>query len=642
MWQKLKVVMLVLILGGLHEVSAEPAQVDVGEWFELDIFKPGIPVYSDRSYWMATPPKPLINRTYVRTPIDGCTCKVVAAGELICLTPKAGGPSPCSQDEMLKSSGFTCLDEIGEFQLFSSDPQNRVRAWRKDVKVGEVFHFSKFVCILATAPHPTLSEPINIDVGRQMFMDDLLVAERSMSRIWNKPVIDSRSPLLKPETELEKSNNTKDPLWNAMSAPFSGGVWYDGREKIYKCYYLAGWADGIAYATSKDGLTWTRPDLDGKGNNLAIHTKGMCDSNAVLMDPDCTDGYRWKAFMFDLCECDIPGRIWRGASVTRSKDGLVWDELELASQTGDCSTAFYNPFIRKWVFSIRGGLSENGRVFGRWREYAEGSDFIRDDKNMQKKRWRLRGSAGGREINGQELYNFDAIAYESVMIGLALVYNSPQNSYWDRRGLPKIADLRFGFNSVPTEYDAWQFPGADEYDFFLEGTRRFGDWNMGYLRSNSAICIVHSDELWFYFSGFAGQPDKKKDLLNVNRKSGTYANATMGLAKLRRDGFCALADGMIRTKRLVFTKGDRLWANADTRGGSLVVSVNGKKTRTISGVDSTRIEVCPLKPNREFTLTFEATGGAKLYSFWTSNAKGRSGGYLAGGSPESTTLRDVD
>ncbi len=32
--------------------------------------------------------------------------------------------------------------------------------------------------------------------------------------------------------------------------------------------------------------------------------------------------------------------------------------------------------------------------------------------------------------------------------------------------------------------------------------------------------------------------------------------------------------------------------------------------------------------------------GAKLYSFWTGGADGRSGGYLAGGSPESATLRD--
>ena len=32
----------------------------------------------------------------------------------------------------------------------------------------------------------------------------------------------------------------------------------------------------------------------------------------------------------------------------------------------------------------------------------------------------------------------------------------------------------------------------------------------------------------------------------------------------------------------------------------------------------------------------------KLYSFWTGGVDGRSGGYLAGGSPESATLRDEE
>ena len=100
----------------------------------------------------------------------------------------------------------------------------------------------------------------------------------------------------------------------------------------------------------------------------------------------------------------------------------------------------------------------------------------------------------------------------------------------------------------------------NEHDgFFLSGTRKYGDWNMGYLQSNSAICIVQGDELWFYFTAFAGQPDKPKEFHDVNHKSGTYANGTMGIAKLRRDGFCSLSDGTITTRRLVFTRGDRLW-----------------------------------------------------------------------------------
>ncbi|HRT28348.1 MAG TPA: hypothetical protein P5527_01010 [Kiritimatiellia bacterium] len=610
-----------------------------------DTFRRGIAIYSDRSYQLLEPPKALAGRAYLRAPIDGFKLTVTNPGELICLTPKRrseGGSSPCSQDDVLQGYGFELMSDPGEFQLFSEKPENRVRPWRKTVKAGEKFTFGKFVCVLAREPRIEIAEPINVDVGRQMFLDDLLVAESTMKRVWNKPTIDSRSPVLKPETELERSNNTRDPLWNAMAAPFSGGVWYDGQDKLFKCWYCAGWANGIAYATSKDGIKWERPDLDGQGNNLALKTVGMADSNAVIMDPDAKDGYRWKGFAFDLAGCTtVPGRRLVGPSVAVSKDGIHWTKTEMATDAGDCSTMFYNPFISKWVFSLRCGRSENGLSFGRWRDYAETDDFLNGSKNLKKMNWRLKGSAGGRQINGQELYNFDAVAYEGVMIGLALIYNSPQNSYWDKRGLPKIADLRFGFNSVPNEYDAWQFPAEHAYDFFLEGTRKYGDWNMGYLRSNAAICLVMGDELWFYFSGFAGQPDKKKEFSRVNTHSGTYANATMGIAKLRRDGFCSLSDGTLTTKKLVFTKGDRLWVNVDAREGELDV-VSGGWRKTLKGVDSTRLEVGPLAPNESFTLTFTARGGARLYSFWTSDAKGRSGGYLAGGSPESRTLRDED
>lgn len=637
--------LLMLVAAGLASCcfsAVRQAMVKVDGDSSQEEFKRRTFVYTDRGYRLAEPPKELAGRQYLRARIDGYSCTVTVGGELICLTPPAGGSSPCSQDAVLAKYGFELMKSPGEFQLFGKSAQNRVRAWRKIVKDGEKFTFKKFVCMLALEARPIPAEPVNIDLGRQLFLDDNLIASSTMKREWIEPVIDPRSPVLKPETELERSNNTKDPNWNALSAPFSGGVWYDGKDRLYKCWYLAGWADGIAYATSKDGIKWTRPDLDGKGNNLTFRTRGLCDSNAILLDPDCTDGYRWKGFAFDLGRVPGTKSEMMGASVAVSKDGINWTVPERASGTGDCSTAFYNPFIRKWVYSIRSGLTENGLSMGRWRAYAEGDDFIKDAKNMKRKRWRMKGSAGGRQVNGQELYNFDAVAYESVMIGLALIYNSPQNTYWDKRGLPKIADLKFGFNSMPAEYDNWQFPRFNKHDgFFLSGTRKYGDWNMGYLRSNSAICIVRGDELWFYFSAFAGQPDKPKEFSSVNRKSGTYANGTMGIAKLRRDGFCSLSEGTLRTRRLVFTKGDRLWINADTSSGELKVSSSTGLSRTLKGVNSTRFEVGALESGKEFTLTFTASGGAKLYSFWTSDAKGRSRGYLAGGSPESDTLRDM-
>jgi hypothetical protein len=95
----------------------------------------------------------------------------------------------------------------------------------------------------------------------------------------------------------------------------------------------------------------------------------------------------------------------------------------------------------------------------------------------------------------------------------------------------------------------------------------------------------------------------------------------------------------------MFSKGDRLWVNADTRQGELsirIVGQNGKNfgERKLSGKNATQIEVGAVEANNPFSLVFISTGGAKLYSFWTGGVDGCSSGYLAGGSPESSTLRD--
>ena len=92
---------------------------------------------------------------------------------------------------------------------------------------------------------------------------------------------------------------------------------------------------------------------------------------------------------------------------------------------------------------------------------------------------------------------------------------------------------------------------------------------------------------------------------------------------------------------------DRLWVNADARQGELTVRVEGQDgkcfgEKKISGANYMRLEVGALEANRPFTLVFTSSGGAKLYSFWTGGANGRSGGYLAGGSPESESLQDAE
>lgn len=280
--------------------------------------------------------------------------------------------------------------------------------------------------------------------------------------------------------------------------------------------------------------------------------------------------------------------------------------------------AYYNPFTCQWGYSLRDTVKKGGTMA---QDYHESDSFffgakvrppwsggrgtpvptpwVRNEKNLRGKSHR-------------DIGEFACAPYEGVLIGMAQVFDGEEK---------KGSDLWFGFARNRWH---WTFPKPTDGESFISQTRCDGDRDAFALVPSPGVCVVAGDELRFYYSA---------------------ANKATGCAALRRDGFCSVQDGEIRTKPLIFSKGDRLWVNADTRQGELTVCVVGQDgknfgERKISGKNATRIEVGAVDANNPFSLVFKSTGGATLYSFWTGGAAGRSGGYLAGGSPESAALRD--
>ena len=282
-----------------------------------------------------------------------------------------------------------------------------------------------------------------------------------------------------------------------------------------------------------------------------------------MPDPDALDGKRFKAYAY------VPHgpRANHAGFVRTSPDGIRWSAPVRMGKCGDASTIFYNPFTRYWGFSLRGWSNEYGRL----REYAESDSFIGGAKALPRRNPWLRDVVGGRKKTGEQLYNFNCVAYEGVLIGLAMVMQGPENDHWAKLGEPKDTYLKFGFSR--NRWD-WSFPAPEGGGPFIAGTRRYGDWNMGYVRPNSGICIVVGDELRFYYGAFAGDRSKANGKQSVS-KNGMYANGAMGFAELRRDGFVSLHaedEGTFVTKPLVFG-GEWLFVNADCPKGELRVEV---------------------------------------------------------------------
>jgi hypothetical protein len=98
---------------------------------------------------------------------------------------------------------------------------------------------------------------IPIDLGRQLFVDDFLIAETVLKRTFHLAKYHPANPVVKPDQPWEMKNPD-----HAAAMVFSDGVWYDPKDRVFKMWYLGGESAATGYATSTDGIRWNKPSLD--------------------------------------------------------------------------------------------------------------------------------------------------------------------------------------------------------------------------------------------------------------------------------------------------------------------------------------------------------------------------------------------
>ncbi|MCK4343941.1 MAG: glycosyl hydrolase family 32 [Bacteroidales bacterium] len=491
-------------------------------------------------------------------------------------------------------------------------------------------------------PVPYLHHPpqvIPIDIGRQLFVDDFLIESTSLKREFHKAKKYEGNPVLKPETSLEKGD---DGL--PLACPKDGGVWWDPVDKIFKMWYEAGWIGTMAYATSADGLNWERPNLDIRPGTNQLLPGLLPDSTTVFLDHDALNpGERFKMF--------LRGPNFLGDShgfSLVSADGIHWSEPVRSGYCGDRSTMFYNPFRKKWVYSIRsGGPLRSGH--GRARYYHEHADFLKGAEwsNDDIVYW-----TGADRLDPPDpvigdkaqLYNLSAVAYESLMLGFHQIHLGPDNNECQKQGIPKITELMLSYSC-----DGFHWHRPDR-EAFIPATRKPGEWERGYVQSVGGICTVVGDQLWFYYSGLRGDQDNHNP---DGMKSGMYAHGSTGIAVLRRDGFASMSakeNGGTLTTRPVSFNGKYFFVNIDCPQGELKVEILNENNSVIIpfsadnckpiSADNT-IQSVSWKNSKDLSalvgkrvrFRFHLKNG-HLYSFWVSpDESGASYGYVAAGGP---------
>jgi hypothetical protein len=494
------------------------------------------------------------------------------------------------------------------------------------------------------ADHPLvpgylLSPPavIPIDIGRQLFVDDFLIAETSLTRAFHRPVYHPANPILKPDAPWEIHDEYADrtnTLPNPTAMVFSDGVFYDPADSLFKMWYMGGFRQNTCLALSDDGVTWRRPTFDVREGTNIVQRNGR-DSGTVWLDLFATDRQqRFKMAIFHA----------HSLSLHASPDGVHWKTIGETGPAGDRTTFFYNPFRRVWVFGVR----DNQYVSrGRFRRYWEHGRFeaAHDWSGVSPVAWVKADTADPPwpDLTPEsELYNLDCVAYESVLLGLFSIWRG------ESRVREKINDVCVGFSRDGFH---WHRPDREP---FLPVSEHPGAWNYANVQSAGGCCLVVADRLHFYVSGRTGIPGT--DL------PGTCAT---GLATLRRDGFASMdwlpesgrprrvlpwarGEGALLTRVVQFS-GSELFVNADVRDGTLTAEVLDQHGRAIEGLsrgecvpvsgDGTRLAVrwknasLAKAAGRPVRFRFWMSRG-RLYAFWVSADKpGFSRGFLAAGGP---------
>ncbi len=491
-------------------------------------------------------------------------------------------------------------------------------------------------------------EVLPINRGRQLFVDSFLISNTNLTSVYHKANYYDLNPVLKADRKWELT-----PEGYEYAAPFSDGIWYDEKDGKFKMWYLAGagYVDTLkhslytCYAESLDGKTWTKPSLDIVPGTNVVDTMNR-DASTVWLDRNEKDpSKRWKFFNVEY----KPDYIQWQYVLKYSADGIHWSKpVAQSGAVSDRCTAFYNPFTNKWVMSMR----HHCKVSWRSRAYLEHADpeeavslahrlregvpdkhivfwFTPDDKEKRHERYP--------DVD-PGIYNFDAIAYESIMLGFYSQWQGPENHIARGLMIPKRNEIMLGYSR-----DGFHF-ARPSHSPFMPVNETDGAWNYGNMQSVNGVPLIVGDSLYIYSSG--------------RSKNGVWwdAGVSTGLATLRRDGFVSMRagnkEGFLTTEKLSFD-GKYFFVNADVKAkgaqlkvelldadGNPIPGFTKRDCVVMRGADKTK-QLITWKGKQDLTELQGRTIRAKfyltrgdLYAFWISPwTSGESRGYTAGGGP---------
>ena len=467
--------------------------------------------------------------------------------------------------------------------------------------------------------------------GKQLFIDDHVIGELfQVRKVLNQPTKYPANPLL-----------TTDQPWEQGQSITYANVMHDPDEGLVKMWYGSWLVDAkpsqmtIGYATSPDGITWTKPLINEKNRTNVVLTPDVIGFQApgIFKDPIKTDPQRRFKMLF-LAAPDGTSKTW-STNAAYSPDGIHWtadpgNPLIPFSDVQPCP--FWDANRNRYVAILRWG-PPNSRLITR----IESEDFVHWSPKVRIFT-RTKMDAPYSTVH----YGMRVMPYEGVYIGVLTAYHGetiqpipPEKEAWMNKVNAQLAFSRNGLTwsrvgghgAIPAARlnDERDWKAAADQAVFIPYGEHKTDWDWGGFYTSQPPLVV-DDEIRFYYGGAA------------RRHWSSYHGDTderngIGLATLRLDGFVsvdAASEGTLTTKTLVFI-GDEIEVNADAAGGSIWVEALDPDGNFIEGfamqdcppitTDSVRHVLewngntnCQLIQARPIKLRFHLNK-AKLYSF---------------------------
>jgi len=426
-----------------------------------------------------------------------------------------------------------------------------------------------FSCLLLAGIGFLPTEPMEIGTTPQFFVDDYVVDNRwslkakteEVVRVFHAPKKYERNPVIAGECGYASAVREADT----------------GLFKLWYQTHLRGADDdrtryAIAYAESRDGLNWTRPQLglhEWKGttaNNIVWkgHTDARASGQQVLQLPAAARrGYRYVM----ASHTSGAKRGNNGIRLVGSHDGIHWDKssdslvADLPSDT--VNSIVFDSARNEYVMFCR--PKDRYLVFrGEFLDTGESRRIAR--------------------MSGKELWSEWKGAPQTILIPDELDLARGFNRFY---GMPTAyhAGIYWGFlwpfklnTDIWTEL-AWSRDGVN-FERLPARPRLIdlgpdGAWDDGMV-FGSADWIEVGDEWWMFYSGWDGPhgvPER---------------NSGIGLVKLRKEGFVSLrgpAGGGVVCTRQIRWPGGKLIVNADAHEGELKVRVSGERRKPLEGYD---------------------------------------------------------